>query len=174
VKVLDDAGRPVAAGSGEQGRVAIAGRGPIGYYKDPEKSAATFPVYDGVRYTIPGDFATVEADGKMTMLGRGSACINTAGEKVFPEEVEAALKTHPAVRDAAVVGVPDPRFTEAVSALVELEDGASAAPDELVAFVKDRLAGYKAPRHVVFGPIGRAANGKLDYPGIKERVLGQL
>jgi acyl-CoA synthetase (AMP-forming)/AMP-acid ligase II len=174
VKVLDDEGRPVEAGSGQQGRVAIAGRGPIGYYKDPEKSAATFPVYDGVRYTIPGDFATVEADGKMNMLGRGSACINTAGEKVYPEEVEAALKRHPAVRDAAVVGVPDPRFTEAVAALVELEDGAIVEVDALVGSVKDQLAGYKAPRHVVFGPIGRAANGKLDYPGIKERVQDAL
>ena len=171
VKVLDDDGHPVTPGTDERGRVAIAGRGPIGYYKDPEKSAATFPVYDGVRYTIPGDFATVEADGKMNLLGRGSACINTAGEKVYPEEVEAALKTHPAVRDAAVVGVPDPKFTETVSALVELEPDATAEAGALVDHVKEQLAGYKAPRHVVFGPIGRAANGKLDYPAIKERVI---
>jgi acyl-CoA synthetase (AMP-forming)/AMP-acid ligase II len=170
VKVLDDDGRPVVPGSGRHGRVAIAGRGPIGYYKDPERSAATFPVYDGVRYAIPGDLATVEVDGKINLLGRGSACINTAGEKVFPEEVEAALKTHPAVHDAAVVGVPDSTYTEAVSAVVELEDGEVIELDDLVGYVKARLAGYKAPRHVVFGPVARAANGKLDYPGIRKRV----
>ena len=171
VKVLDADGRPVGAGTGEKGMVAVAGRGPIGYYKDPEKSAATFPVYDGVRYTVAGDWATVEADGKMNLLGRGSACINTAGEKVFPEEVEAVLKSHAAVRDAAVVGVPDPKFVETVAALVELEDAGDAGADELIEHVRGQLAAYKAPRFVVFGPIGRAANGKLDYPGIKERVV---
>src|SRR6202035_4137873 len=110
----------------EVGVLALGGRNPAGYYKDPEKSAATFKVIDGVRYSIPGDFATVDADGAIHLLGRGSVCINTGGEKVFPEEVEEVLKLHPAVRDAVAVGVPDPRFGEAVTAVVELRPGASA------------------------------------------------
>ena len=97
----------------------MRGHTPIGYYKDPEKSAATFQVIDGVRYSIPGDFATVDADGTVRLLGRGSQCINTGGEKVYPEEVEEVLKLHPTVADAAVVGLPDERFGEAITALVE-------------------------------------------------------
>ena len=101
----------------------MRGHTPIGYYKDPEKSAATFQVIDGVRYSIPGDFATVDADGTVRLLGRGSQCINTGGEKVYPEEVEEVLKLHPTVADAAVVGVPDERFGEAITALVEPHAG---------------------------------------------------
>src|SRR5690606_37829551 len=112
--VFTDDGREVQPGSGEQGRVAVPGHQPIGYYKDPEKTAATFIERDGVRYSMPGDYATVEADGTITLLGRGSVCINTGGEKVFPEEVEEALKTHPDVLDAVAVGVPDDKFGEAV------------------------------------------------------------
>src|SRR5205814_6923346 len=122
-RVITDDGRDVVPGSGEVGRVAVKGRQPVGYYKDPVKSAATFLMIDGDRYSVPGDYATIEADGTITLLGRGSVCINTGGEKVFPEEVEEALKTHPTVRDAVVVGVPDERFGEAITAMVELHPG---------------------------------------------------
>jgi acyl-CoA synthetase (AMP-forming)/AMP-acid ligase II len=172
-RVITDNGRDVEPGSGEQGMVAIKGRGPIGYYKDPDKSAATFRVIDGERWTVPGDFATVAADGSVKLLGRGSVCINTGGEKVFPEEVEEALKLHPAVHDAVVVGVPDERFGEAVTAVVELSEGAEApSNDDLIDTVRRHLAGYKAPRHVVMvDTIGRAPNGKVDYKRIKAQAL---
>jgi 3-oxocholest-4-en-26-oate---CoA ligase len=150
-------------GSGEIGRVAVAGLVPVGYYKDPEKSAATFLEIEGKRYSMPGDYATVEADGSLSLLGRGSVCINTGGEKVFPEEVEEALKTHPGVLDAVVVGVPDEKFGQAITAVVELSDP-DLATDALIVHVKEHLASYKAPRHVVtVSTIGRAANGKVDY-----------
>ncbi len=146
------------------GRVALRGRTPLGYYKDPEKSAGTFVVIDGVRFAIPGDYAVVEADGTLTLLGRGSVCINTGGEKVFPEEVEEVLKEHPTIHDAAVVGVPDERFGEAVTAVVEPEAGATVDEAAVIAFIKERLAAYKAPKRVLVVPsIGRAANGKMDY-----------
>jgi acyl-CoA synthetase (AMP-forming)/AMP-acid ligase II len=128
-----------------------------------------------VRYSLPGDFAQVEEDGSITLLGRGSVCINTGGEKVFPEEVEEALETHPAVRDSTVVGVPDPRLGEAVAAAVELHDGAAASAEELIAHVKGCIAGYKAPKHVlVVDDVGRAANGKADYAGVHQRLLDTL
>jgi acyl-CoA synthetase (AMP-forming)/AMP-acid ligase II len=165
-RVIDDDGNDVVAGSGDIGRVAVAGLVPVGYYKDPEKSAATFIEIEGRRYSMPGDYATVEADGSLTLLGRGSVCINTGGEKVFPEEVEEALKTHPSVLDAVVVGVPDEKFGQAITAVVELSD-ADVASDALIVHVKQQLASYKAPRHVVtVSTIGRAANGKVDYKGL--------
>ena len=167
-RVLTVDGRDVAPGSGERGRVAQAGRMPVGYYKDAEKSAATFAVIDGVRYSIPGDWAEVEADGTVKLLGRGSQCINTGGEKVYPEEVEEVLKEHPAVADAAVVGLPDERFGEAVTALVEPLPGCRLDPDEVIAHVKAHLAAFKAPKRVIeVASIGRAANGKLDYRRLK-------
>ena len=163
-RVIADDGRDVVPGSGEVGLLAVRGRNPIGYYKDPEKTAKTFRTLDGARYSIPGDNATVDADGTLRVLGRGSVCINTGGEKVFPEEVEEVVKLHPAVRDAIVVGVPDERFGEAICAVVEVGPDAALERDDLVAHVKDRLASYKAPRHVlVVETIGRAANGKADY-----------
>ena len=169
--VLDADHRPVAPGSGQVGVVAMGGRVPVGYYGDPEKSAATFPLVDGVRYSIPGDYATVDADGVIHLLGRGSQCINTGGEKVFPEEVEEALKTHPSVRDAAVVGVPDDRFGEVVNALVELVPGAAFDPDGLQAHVRAHHAPYKVPRRIVEVPsTERAANGKLDYKALRARL----
>src|SRR5205085_12639471 len=128
----DDAS-DVQPGSGQIGRVAARGRAPVGYYKDPEKSERTFPVIDGERYSMPGDYATVEADGTLRLLGRGSVCINTGGEKVYPEEVEEALKEHAAVRDAVVVGVPDERCGEAITAMVEPRDGADVDEDDIVA-----------------------------------------
>ncbi|MHB1890705.1 MAG: AMP-binding enzyme, partial [Acidimicrobiales bacterium] len=128
------------------------------------KSAETFKEIDGVRYSIPGDWATVEDDGEITLLGRGSVCINTGGEKVFPEEVEEVLKLHPAVRDAVAVGLDDERFVEVVAAVVELRPGAEATEEEIIEHVKGRLAGYKAPKRVRFvESIGRAPTGKVDY-----------
>ncbi|HVE94457.1 MAG TPA: acyl-CoA synthetase [Acidimicrobiales bacterium] len=163
-KVLTEDGREVTAGSGEVGLVAVKGRTPVGYHKDPEKSAATFKVIDGVRYSIPGDFATVEADGTLRLLGRGSVCINTGGEKVFPEEVEEVLKTHALVRDAVAVGVPDERFGQAIVAMVEPQPGSNVDEADVIAHVKTRLASFKAPRRVLtVETIGRAANGKVDY-----------
>jgi acyl-CoA synthetase (AMP-forming)/AMP-acid ligase II len=174
-KVITEDGREVQPGSGEAGRVARRGRAPLGYYKDPAKSATTFVEIDGERWTIPGDFAEVEADGTLRLLGRGSQCINTGGEKVYPEEVEEALKLHPAVRDAAVVGVPDDRFGEAITAIVELAGDQSLDEAALIAHVKSAIASYKAPRHVIaVTTIGRAPNGKLDYKRLKSDAVAAL
>lgn len=171
VTVLGPDGKPVEPGSETIGVLALAGRNPIGYYKDEEKSAATFKVVDGVRYSIPGDFAQVRADGSIHLLGRGSSSINTAGEKVFPEEVEEALKTHPGVHDAAVVGVPHDTYGEMVVAVVEPEGDAMPSESELIGHVKGRLASFKAPRRVRVVPsVGRAPNGKLDYRRHREEA----
>jgi fatty-acyl-CoA synthase len=174
-KVFTDDHREVEPGSGEIGKVAVGGYQPIGYYKDPDKTAATFLTVDGQRYSVPGDFATVEADGSITLLGRGSVCINTGGEKVFPEEVEEVLKVHPTVADAVVVGVPDDRFGEAITAVVQLEPGAECDHDGLIASVKEHLAGYKAPKRVVtIDTIGRAPNGKVDYKRLRQFAMAEL
>jgi acyl-CoA synthetase (AMP-forming)/AMP-acid ligase II len=160
--ILED-GTSVRPGSGEIGLVAIAGRGPIGYFNDPEKSAKTFREIAGRRWTTPGDYATVEEDGTVTLLGRGSGCINTGGEKVFPEEVEEAMKLHPLVHDAVVVGAPHERFGQQVIGFVEAIPGSSLMGEELRGELLGRLAAYKIPRHiVVVDSIGRAANGKVD------------
>lgn len=162
-QVIRDDGTPVTPGSGETGLVAIAGRAPIGYFNDPEKSAKTFREIGGRRWTTPGDFATVDEDGTVTLLGRGSGCINTGGEKVFPEEVEESIKLHPNVHDAVVVGAPHERFGQQVIGFIETNSGESLDPGELRAQLQDRLAGYKVPRHlVIVDSIGRAANGKVD------------
>ncbi len=172
-KVFTDDGRAVAPGSGEIGQLAVGGPIPVGYYKDPDKTARTFRTIDGERWSIPGDWATVEADGVITLLGRGSVCINTGGEKVFPEEVEEALKTHPAVRDAVVVGIPNERFGEEICAVVEAP--AELAEADLVAHVKERLASYKAPRHVLLvTSVERAPNGKADYPRWKREAAERV
>jgi fatty-acyl-CoA synthase len=172
--VFTEDGRRVEAGSGERGLMAVGGHTPVGYYKDEEKSAKTFRVFEGRRWSVPGDWATLEADGSITLLGRGSQVINTGGEKVFPEEVEEALKTFPGVRDAAVVGVPDPRFGERICAVVEAAGEARPTLAELSAHVKSKLADYKAPRELVLGEVGRAPNGKLDYKAIRARALEAL
>jgi fatty-acyl-CoA synthase len=163
-RVIAEDGRDVVPGSGEKGRVAVRGHTPIGYYKDPEKSAATFLTIDGARYSMPGDWATVELDGTINLLGRGSVCINTGGEKVFPEEVEEVLKEHPTVYDAVVVGVPDDKFGEAITAVVESQPGDTLVEADLIDHVKAHLAHFKAPKRVLpVETIGRAANGKVDY-----------
>jgi len=174
-RVITEDGRDVVPGSGEKGRVAVKGHTPIGYYKDPEKSAATFLTIDGSRFSMPGDWATVDVDGSISLLGRGSVCINTGGEKVFPEEVEEALKLDPSVDDAVVVGVPDDKFGQAIIAVVEASPGATIDGAALIAHCKTKLAHYKAPKRVlVVDTIGRAANGKVDYKRHLEYALGEL
>jgi acyl-CoA synthetase (AMP-forming)/AMP-acid ligase II len=165
--VLDEEMRPVEPGSGRIGRVARTGLLPLGYWKDPEKTAATFITHAGRRYTMPGDWATMEADGTLTLLGRGSQCINTGGEKVFPEEVEEALKTHSAVEDALVFGVKDETWGQAVTAVVETRGPVGDA--DLIAHVRQHLAAYKAPKQVVqVAKVPRAPNGKADYAAARE------
>lgn len=164
-RVFTEDGREVRPGSGEIGMLAVSGNIPLGYYKDPEKSARTFREIAGARYSIPGDFATVEADGTITLLGRGSICINTGGEKVYPEEVEEVVKLHPAVDDCLVVGVPDEKFGETVAAVASPRPGRSARPEEVLAFTRGKLASYKLPKRLVWvDRVRRAANGKGDYP----------
>jgi acyl-CoA synthetase (AMP-forming)/AMP-acid ligase II len=164
--VLDDDLQPVEAGSGVIGKVARGGNIPLGYYKDEVKTAATFLIAaDGTRYSVPGDFATVEADGRITLLGRGSVCINTGGEKVFPEEVESVLKAHPAVFDVIVVGAPDERWGQRVSALIEVRPGHELDLEDLDRHARAHLAGYKVPRAVqLVDEIRRSPSGKPDYP----------
>ncbi len=165
VRVIDDQGRNVSAG--HVGVLALGGRIPLGYYKDEVKTAATFRTIDGARYSVPGDYAEVGEDGSIHLLGRGSVCINTGGEKVYPEEVEEAVKTLPGVVDAVVVGIPNDRFGEEVVAVVEASpDGPVGAltADVVIEHVKSKLASYKAPRRVRLVPsIGRSPAGKVDY-----------
>lgn len=174
-RVIAEDGHDVDPGSGDIGMVAVRGRNPVGYYKDQEKSDRTFKVIDGQRYSIPGDFATVEADGTLRLLGRGSQCINTGGEKVFPEEVEEALKTHPSVRDAVAVGVPDEKWGEAIVAVIEAVPGEDVDEGDVIAHVKGRLASFKAPKRVVpVESIGRAPNGKVDYKRWKSEAAARV
>jgi fatty-acyl-CoA synthase len=169
-KVLTEDGREVAPGSGETGFIAVSATVPVGYYKDPAKSAATFREFGGVRYSIPGDLATVREDGSILLLGRGNNCINTAGEKVFPEEVEEVVKTHPAIDDCLIFGVPDEQYGQRVVGVVALAPGASAAADEVIAHAKGRLAGYKTPRALAFvDTVPRTPSGKADYPAARAR-----
>ena len=170
-----DEGVRVRPGSGEQGMVAVSGFIPLGYYKDEAKSAQTFRVFEDRRWSVPGDWAEVNEDGTLHLLGRGSVCINTGGEKVFPEEVEEAIKTHPAVLDAVCVGLPDARFGEVICAMVELDDGAELTLADLSAHVRSSLAPYKAPRQiVVVDTIGRAPNGKVDYKRLKQAAADRI
>jgi acyl-CoA synthetase (AMP-forming)/AMP-acid ligase II len=167
--VLDENMKPVQPGSGVVGKVARGGNTPIGYYKDPKKSAEVFVTVDGKRYSIPGDFAKVEADGTLTLLGRGSVCINSGGEKIYPEEVEGALKSHPKVFDCLVVGVPDPRWGERVTAVVQARPGDSPTLEELSAHCRTHVAGYKVPKALHLVPqIQRQPSGKPDYPWAKK------
>jgi acyl-CoA synthetase (AMP-forming)/AMP-acid ligase II len=163
--VLDEDLKPVAPGSGVVGKLARLGDIPIGYYKDPEKTAATFVEADGVRYAMPGDFATVEADGTITLLGRGSQSINSGGEKIFPEEVEAAVKSHADVYDAVVVGVPDERWGQRVAVVVQPRPGAEVSLEPIQDHCRTLLAGYKIPRQLhAVETIQRSPSGKPDYP----------
>jgi fatty-acyl-CoA synthase len=176
-RVIDDEGKDVPPGSGLVGRLAVSGYVPIGYYKDPVKSAQTFITLDGRPHVFTGDWVAMQVDGSIKLLGRGSACINSGGEKVFAEEVEEVLKLHPGVADAVVVGVPDPRLGEMVVAVVELA-GSAPSDDELAAHVRASLAGYKCPRHfVLVDSVGRSPSGKIDHQflrGLAAERVGQL
>jgi fatty-acyl-CoA synthase len=167
-KVFDDDDVEVRPGDGRTGKVANGGLTPYAYFKDPEKSARTFRYIDGIRYAFAGDMATFDDEGNMVLLGRGSQVINTGGEKVFPEEVEEAVKRYAGVRDCLVVGLPDEKFGQRIVAVASCE---GAAPDEsaVIAHVKTELSHYKAPKQVVFvADVPRAPNGKADYPGAKK------
>jgi fatty-acyl-CoA synthase len=160
---------PIAPGSDEVGLVAKWGNLPLGYYKDPDKTARTYIEINGVRHLISGDHATVGADGRIRLLGRGSHCINSGGEKIYPEEVEESLKSHPAVVDALVFGLPDERFGQSVAAIASLEPGTTASPEDLIEHVRARLSRYKAPRRLlIVAKVPRAPNGKPDYPSARE------
>jgi fatty-acyl-CoA synthase len=162
-RVIGPDGADVRPGSGEVGLLASAGNLPLGYLDDPDATAAVFRTLDGVRYAVPGDAATVEADGSLTLLGRGSGVINTGGEKVFAEEVEEVLVAHPGVAEAVVVGVPDERWGSRVAALVVPAPGARPDPAALAEHVGGRLAGYKRPRVVeLVDEIPRTVSGKVD------------
>ena len=174
-RVFAEDGREVDPGSGERGQIALGWPLPVGYYKDPEKTESAFPMVAGCRWSIPGDWATVEADGTITLLGRGSACINTGGEKVFPEEVEEALKELVAVTDCNVVGVEDERWGQAVTAVVELASPGAADEDSLRGELRNGLAGYKVPKRIVFvDRLQRSPNGKSDYRWAKAFVVAAL
>ena len=162
--VIDMDGKPLPPGADEIGRLARGGHIPLGYYKDPEKTARLFVEVEGNRYTVPGDLARHEADGTITLLGRGNTCVNTGGEKVFPEEVESALMSHPDVFDVLVVGVPDERLGQRVAAVIEPRPGATPTAEELTKHVRSELAGYKAPRSIwLVDKVQRLATGKADY-----------
>jgi fatty-acyl-CoA synthase len=167
--------KPVAVGSNEPGFIARGGNIPVGYWKDEAKTAKTFFVIDGQRWSIPGDYCLVNADGSITLLGRGSACINTAGEKVYPEEVEETLKLHDTVEDALVVGVPDDKWGSAVTAVVELAPSARFDEGALRAHVREHLAGYKTPKRILTVPhMFRAPNGKADYKAATDFARSNL
>ncbi|HUE31969.1 MAG TPA: acyl-CoA synthetase [Mycobacterium sp.] len=169
--VLDEDGNEVKPGSGVRGFIAKKGNIPVGYYKDEKKTAETFRTINGVRYAIPGDYAQVEEDGTVTMLGRGSVSINSGGEKIYPEEVEAALKAHPDVFDALVVGVPDPRYGQHVAAVVQARPGARPTLSALDSFVRSEIAGYKVPRSLwLVDEVKRSPAGKPDYRWAKEQT----
>ena len=175
VIVITDDGRHVEPGSGEMGKIGTSGLVPLGYYKDPKKSAATFKEVDGVRYSFPGDYALVESDGTITLLGRGSNCINTAGEKVYPEEVEEAVKRHPNIYDCLVVGVEDPKFGQRVVALASHKGDDEISEQDLISYTREHLAGYKLPKQVLFvDKVMRAPNGKANYKWAKEKANKEL
>ena len=165
----EDLSGPVEIGSGELGWLARRGRVPLGYYRDAEKTAATFPVVDGVRYAVPGDRARLDPQGRLLLLGRDSVTINTGGEKVFAEEVEHALKHHPAVYDAVVVGTPHERWGQQVTAVVRLREGQRPDPDALRETAGEHVASYKLPKRFVFvEEIVRSPSGKADYRWARE------
>jgi 3-oxocholest-4-en-26-oate---CoA ligase len=172
VIVLDDDGRP--AGPGQVGRLARGGHVPLGYYRDPERTAAMFAEVDGKRYAIPGDMARVEDDGTITLLGRGNTCVNTGGEKVYPEEVEGALKSHPDVFDSLVIGMPDELLGQRVAALVQVRPGADGDLAALQEHVRGQIAGYKIPRSIWrVDAIRRTVSGKADYGWARQYAAGR-
>jgi len=174
-RLFDETLQPLATAPGVKGIVGVGGPQPVGYYKDEAKSARTFVTVEGARFSIPGDWAVVNDDGvTLTLLGRGSVCINTGGEKVFPEEVEEAIKRYAGVKDAVVVGVPDEKWGEAITAVVSAQPPGLDA-EALIDFVKQELASYKAPKHVVFvDEVYRSPSGKADFKRTREVALAAL
>jgi fatty-acyl-CoA synthase len=174
-RLFDENLRPIDTRPGAKGLVGVGGAQPIGYYKDPEKSARTFVEVDGMRFSVPGDWAEVGEDGvSLHLLGRGSVCINTGGEKVFPEEVEEVIKRHPDVKDVVVVGVPDEKWGEAIVAVASSQAG-DLDPEAIIAFVKTQLAGYKSPKYVVQVPeVYRSPSGKADFKRTRRLALDAL
>ena len=171
--VLDDDLKPVAPGSGVVGRVALKGRIPLGYYNDPEKTAKTFVEVEGERYVIPGDMGTVDADGTVIVFGRGAVCINSGGEKIYPEEVENAVKAHPEVYDAVIVGVPDERWGERVAAVIQPREGRAPTLESVQEHCRTLIAGYKVPREVhLVDQMVRHPSGKPDYPWARGVAAG--
>ena len=172
-KIFTSDGRELQPGSDEVGMIASGGATvPLGYYKDPEKSARTFREIGGVRYSFPGDWGRIEADGTLVVLGRGNQCINTGGEKVFPEEVEEAVKLVPGVEDCLVVGVPDERFGQRVAAVVA---GRGLSPDVIIETTKGRISGYKVPRTIcIVDTVPRFDNGKPNYQAAADLVARGL
>ena len=174
-KVFDENDNEIPWGSETPGFIAFGGPIPLGYYKDEEKTAKTFKTINGQRFSIPGDYCLVSPEGELTLLGRGSVCINSAGEKIYPEEVEEALKLHDAIDDALVVGVPDEKWGQAVTAVVKTIDGGAFDEEELKGFCKTKLAAYKTPKHVFLGgPPFRAPNGKADYKSVTEFAVDEV
>lgn len=175
VIVLTDDGEHAEPGSGKMGKIGTSALVPEGYYKDEKKSAETFKEFEGVRYSFPGDYALVETDGTITLLGRGSNCINTAGEKVYPEEVEEAVKRNSDIYDCLVVGMKDDRFGQRVVALASFEEGHEITEQELISYTREHLAGYKLPKQVLFvEEVMRAPNGKANYKWAKETAEKEL
>ncbi|MDC0141554.1 acyl-CoA synthetase [Gammaproteobacteria bacterium] len=175
VIVITDEGELVEPGSDKTGKIGTSGLVPLGYFKDEKKSAETFREFQGVRYSFPGDYAKVEADGTITLLGRGSNCINTAGEKVYPEEVEEAIKRNDDIFDCLVVGLQDDRFGQKVVALASFQEGREIQEQDLIAFTREHLAGYKLPKQVLFvDEVMRAPNGKANYKWAKETAEKEL
>jgi fatty-acyl-CoA synthase len=171
-KVFTEDGRLVEAGSEETGMIAAGGNVPFGYYKDETKSAATFKTIDGVRYSFPGDWARIEADGSLILLGRGSQCINSGGEKIYPEEVEEAVKLHDDVVDCLVVGIPDEKFGERIVAVASHVPDSDVNEDTLRQFTRSKLSAFKVPKQVLLvDSVRRAPNGKADYKWAKQYVL---
>jgi 3-oxocholest-4-en-26-oate---CoA ligase len=171
--VFDEEMRPVEPGSGVIGKIARGGDIPVGYYNDPVKTAETFIMVEGRRYAMPGDFATIEADGSITLLGRGSVSINSGGEKIFPEEVESAVRSHPDVFDAIVVGAPDERWGQRVAAIIQPRADRHPSLEDIQTHCRDAIAGYKVPRQLhVVDVILRSPSGKPDYRWANGIVAG--
>jgi fatty-acyl-CoA synthase len=169
VVLSDDLSRVLRPGDTERGWLARVGRMPLGYYGDEEKTRRTFPVVDGTRYAVPGDRAEIDADGRLKLLGRDSVTINSGGEKIFAEEVELALKHHPAVYDCVVCGTPSERWGSQVTAIVQLRPGQTASEEDLSATANEHITRYKLPKRYVFvDRIVRAPSGKADYRWARE------
>ena len=169
VIVLGDNGKLVEPGSGQRGMIGTSGMVPIGYYKDPEKSATTFREFDGIRYSFPGDYALTDLDGTIKLLGRGSNCINSAGEKIYPEEVEEAIKRNDEIFDCLVVGIPDEKFGQKVIAVASLIEGKDVSESKLIDSTREFIAGYKLPKKIIIVEhVQRAPNGKADYKWANE------